>query len=123
MGGDLQIKNVVDPDLSFAPDEAAADRKIHDNPFTAHFASRERQIQAYRDAEMFTTFDVVSRNNDSETGCDEAATALLAAERRHHEQRGHPLAHRERPRAQDPVMAALRTAKGTGHEFIDKTSS
>lgn len=118
IGRDLQIKNIIHVDLSVALDDASADRNVHYDALSAHFAPGKRQIEAHRNPEMLTSLDLSFGKSHADPGSHESAAAMLATEGGHHQQRRDPLTGGNGLLAQDFFLTALRAMEEAGHSVV-----
>ena len=65
-GRDFQIKNIVDPHVGLALDDAAAHREVEDRSLAADLAAGKGEKQPHWNPEMFTTVDRMARTVQSD---------------------------------------------------------
>jgi hypothetical protein len=54
-GRDLEVKNIIDAHVRFAPDDATTHREIEYGTLAADLSPGEREIQSYRNPKVLAT--------------------------------------------------------------------
>ena len=90
-GSDFKIKNIVNPHVSLALDDAAAHREVEHRPLAADFSTGKGKKQPHGYPKVLTTVDRMSRLIQSNPRRQEAATALRTRKRGQEEDRCQPL--------------------------------
>ncbi|CUS39268.1 hypothetical protein COMA2_70055 [Candidatus Nitrospira nitrificans] len=78
--GNLQIKNIVDPNVGLALDDAPTQGEVQHHALAPHLPSGKRQAQPNRDPEMFPALNRVRGSRRARATGEETMATVLALE-------------------------------------------
>lgn len=120
---DLQVKDIVNPHVSVALDDAPAHGEVEDGPLTPDLSTGKRQAQTNRNTKVLPSLDHMGGSRRARTTGEETMATVSALERNDANQRGREFARRLRPYTECSVLSAAWASRLAAHPVSAPSAS